>query len=97
VARFQFDALKWGRVSVAVLFVVGALNLAASAVGLAGADAQETTRAVDAVWLVAGALLCLEQIARRSALRKRDPRGSVLGALVAPFARPLIDGGGPRG
>jgi hypothetical protein len=96
VARFQFDALKWGRVSVAVLSVVGALNLAASAAGLAGGDTEEINRAIDAVWLVAGALLCLEQLARRSALRRRDPRGSVLGALVLPLARPLLDAASGR-
>jgi hypothetical protein len=93
VARFQFDALRWGRVSVGVLFVVGGLNFVASILDLAGASAGvgDPARWIDLVWLVIGAGLCLEQFVRRAALARRDPRGSVLGALVMPLARPLLE------
>jgi hypothetical protein len=93
IARFQFDALRWGRVSVGVLFVVGGLNFIASILDLAGspAGAGDPARLIDLVWLVIGAGLCLEQVLRRAALARRDPRGSVLGALVMPLARPLLE------
>jgi len=94
VARFQFDALRWGRVSVGVLFVVGGLNFVASILDLLGGStsAGDVSGVIDLVWLVIGAGLCLEQFLRRAALARRDPRGSVLGALVMPLARPLLEG-----
>ena len=84
--RFGFDPLRWGRASAGVLLAVGGLNafasLAAFAAGLGGVP--------DALWLVAGIALCAEQLVRRKAFERGVPRGSVLGAVVRPFARRLL-------
>lgn len=84
--RFVFDPLKWGRFSVAVLFVVGGLNLVSSLLTFAGGVGGP----VDAVWLAAGAAICAEQFVRRSSISRGRPRGSVLGILVRPLAAPLL-------
>lgn len=84
--RFGFEALRWGRASAGVLLAVGGLNafasLAAFAAGLGGLP--------DALWLAAGVALCAEQLVRRKAFARGTPRGSILGAVVRPFARPLL-------
>lgn len=87
VRELEFDALRWGRVTVAVLLVVGALNVVASALSLA----SDLGGAADAVWLVAGVAICAEQVVRGSAISRKQPRGSVFGVFVRPFARPLLE------
>ncbi|HXM79748.1 MAG TPA: hypothetical protein VOA00_10980 [Thermoanaerobaculia bacterium] len=84
--RYGFELLRWGRVSAAVLFLVGAANVAASLAALAGGVAGST----DVVWLTAGLALCVEQALRWKEIARGRPRGSVLGALVRPFARSLL-------
>jgi hypothetical protein len=84
--RFGFDARRWGRVSVAVLLFVGAANVLASLLAFAG----RAGTAADAVWLAAGLAICAEQLVRRASLARGAPRGSILGAVVRPFAEPLL-------
>lgn len=84
--RYGFELLRWGRVSAATLFLVGASNVVASLAALAGGVAGIT----DVVWLLAGLGLCVEQALRWNEIARGIPRGSVLGALVRPFARSLL-------
>ena len=84
--RYGFEHRRWGRVSAAVLFLVGAANVAASLAALAGGVAGTT----DLVSLTAGLALCVEQALRWKEIARGRPRGSVLGALVRPFARSLL-------
>jgi hypothetical protein len=84
--RFGFEAVRWGRVTAATLFLVGAANALASTVSVAAGRADVS----DVAWLAAGLFLCAEQVARWRALRNGRPRGSVLGWIVRPLARPLL-------
>lgn len=84
--RYGFEVLRWGRMSTGVLFLVGAANVVASLAALAGGVAGTT----DVVWLPAGLALCVEQALRWKEIARGRPRGSVLGALVRPFARSLL-------
>ena len=84
--RYGFELLRWERMSAAVLFLVGAANIVASLAALAGGVAGAT----DVAWLTAGLALCIEQALRWKEIARGRPRGSVLGALVRPFARSLL-------
>ncbi|MCA1610180.1 MAG: hypothetical protein LC780_04740 [Acidobacteria bacterium] len=83
----DFDALKWGRLTAGLLFLVGALNVLASAAAFAGHAAQ----AADLAWLLAGTALCAEQAARCRDISAGRPRGSALGVVVRPFAARLLN------
>jgi hypothetical protein len=84
--RFGMETLRWGRITAILLLVVGGANLAASlALFAAGAG-----RLRDLVWLVAGAGLSIEQIARLREIARGRPAGSLLGALVRPLAGKLL-------
>ncbi len=85
-SRFGFEALRWGRVTAATLFVVGAANALASA----AAFAAGLGGVVDGLWLAAGLALCGEQVFRWGENRLERPRGSALGWIVRPLARPLL-------
>ena len=87
--RFGFDPIRWGRITAGILLAVGALNALASLANAAGGRFG----AGDALWLLAGGALALEQAARWRRLAAGAPAGSVLGMLVRPLARPLL---GPR-
>lgn len=84
--RFDFDALKWGRVSAGLLFLVGALNVLASLAAFAGNAAQ----GADIAWLIAGTALCVEQVVRYRQVAAGTPRGSALGIVLRPFAARLL-------
>ncbi|MEO8431616.1 MAG: hypothetical protein ABI592_08915 [Acidobacteriota bacterium] len=84
--RYGFEALRWGRVTAATLFVVGIANALASLASIAAGVAG----LIDALWLAGGLALCVEQAARWRANRRGDLRGSVLGWIVRPLARPLL-------
>src|SRR5207253_10540081 len=45
----------------------------------------------DFAWLLVGGYLCVEQIVRRRRFGQGHPAGSVLGALVRPLARSLLE------
>ncbi|MEP6769235.1 MAG: hypothetical protein ABJC61_11235 [Acidobacteriota bacterium] len=84
--RYDFDALKWGRITAGLLFLVGALNVLASLAAFAGNLAQ----AGDIAWLIAGTALCSEQAVRYRDISGGKPRGSALGIAVRPFAARLL-------
>jgi hypothetical protein len=87
--RFAFDPIRWGKITAALILLVCGTNAFAAAVNAATGRGS----LADAVWLVAGTLLSIEQIARWRRLRERRPAGSVLGALVRPLARRLLRDG----
>lgn len=85
--HFGFDPFKWGRrSSLLILFVAGANVLISMAAFRSGTDVF-----LDFAALVVGAFFVLEQISRRRRIAAGHPAGSVLGALVRPLARPLIE------
>ncbi|MEP6995818.1 MAG: hypothetical protein ABI968_14945 [Acidobacteriota bacterium] len=85
-ARFGFDPIRWGRLTMGVLILVGGANaliaLMNFGVGAGGF--------IDGFWLLAGGFLCVEQLRRRKLLKAGQPAASVLGALVRPLAKPLL-------
>ncbi len=85
-ARYGFDPWRWGRITAGVLLAVGAANALASLAVLAAGrgDLWDTTG------LVVGGLLAGEQVRRLRLLRRHEPAGSVLGALIRPMAAPLF-------
>ena len=84
--RFQFDPLRWGRLTAAVLLLVAGGNAAVALLNLtAGAF-----RTADALWLPIGGLIAMEQIRRWGRLKRGLPAGSVLGVFVRPLAKPLL-------
>jgi hypothetical protein len=85
-ARYGFDPWRWGRITAGVLLAVGAANALASLAVLAAGRGDLW----DATGLVVGGLLAVEQIRRLRLLRRHEPAGSVLGALIRPMAAPLF-------
>jgi hypothetical protein len=85
-AAYGFDWRKWGRMTVAVLFLLGGDNVLGTLLALAGGLAGPG----DWAWLAGSAALVLEQFVRRAAMARGRPRGSVLGVLVRPFAAPIL-------
>ena len=84
--RFGFDPLKWGRrTSLLILLVAGANILISVA-----AFRSRTDVFLDFAALIIGGLFIAEQIGRRRTIAQGRPAGSVLGALVRPLARPLL-------
>jgi hypothetical protein len=86
--RFGMETLRWGKITAILLLVVGGANLLAS-LALFGAGGGGLG---DLVWLVAGAGLSVEQIARLREIARGRPAGSILGALVRPLAVKLLRG-----
>jgi hypothetical protein len=84
--RYGMDILRWGRITAALLLAIGGLNVVASLAILAAAQGGLG----DFLWLVAGAVLSIEQLARLRELARGRPAGSILGGLVRPLARGLL-------
>ena len=84
--RYGFDAVRWGRITAAVLLAVGALNALASLAVIAAGRGD----LFDGLGLVVGGLLAAEQLRRMRLLSRDEPAGSVLGALIRPMAAPLL-------
>ena len=85
--HFGFDPFKWGRrSSLLILFVAGANMLISIAAFRSGTDVF-----LDFAALVVGGAFVLEQISRRRRMAAGHPAGSVLGSLVRPLARPLLE------
>jgi len=84
--RFGMQTLKWGKVTAILLLAAGGLNVLASLANLAAG----TGGLGDFLWLLAGAAISAEQIARLREIARGRPAGSVLGALVRPLARNLL-------
>ncbi len=96
--HFRFDAVRWGRITSAVLLLVGVGNSLAAVSDLASTHGGLSS----VLGILVGGLLAAEQIHRLRRLGRREPAGSVLGWLVGPLARPLFgvearsDPSGPR-
>ena len=87
--RFDFEPLRWGRLTAIVLLAVGGLNVLASLIAFAaGAGGLG-----DLLWLLGGAALSAEQIVRLRRIAQGKPAGSVFGALVRPTAESLLGSG----
>ena len=86
VRRFGFDALRRGRATAAILLALAVLN---TVVSISAFGAGESVAAAF-FWSLPAAYLAVEQIRRWRALARGEPAGSVLGAIVRPFARPLL-------
>jgi hypothetical protein len=85
--QFAFDPIRWGRLTAAcILFVAGA-NVAISVF----AFLTRTDGFLDFASLLVGGFFVWEQIVRRRRIREGKPAGSVLGVLVHPLARPLLE------
>lgn len=84
--RFGFEPIRWGKVTMAVLSLVGGANALVALMNFGAA----TGRGIDVAWLLVGGLLCVEQLRRRRQLAMSEPAGSILGILVRPLARPLL-------
>jgi hypothetical protein len=84
--RYAFSPIAWGRRSAVTILVLSGLGLLSDLAAFATGKPGLPT--------VASALVALglaaEQIARLVSLR-REPAGSVLGALVRPFAHVIFD------
>ncbi len=84
--RFGFDALGRGRSTAAVLLAAAALNTVVSVSAFGAEDGALAAL----FWSLPAAYLVVEQVRRWRAFARGRPAGSVLGALVRPFARPLL-------
>lgn len=84
--RFGFDAVRWGRITAAVLLAASVLNAIVSLSAYGAGDGVVWS----VVWLLPVGYLAVEQVRRLQALARGEPAGSILGRLVRPFARPLL-------
>ena len=89
--RFGFDAVRWGRITAVVLLAASALNTLVSLAAFGAGDGFLW----EILWLLPVGYLVFEQVQRLKALARGEPAGSVLGRLVRPFARPIIDAPAP--
>ncbi|HSB64289.1 MAG TPA: hypothetical protein VLJ18_09000 [Thermoanaerobaculia bacterium] len=84
--RFGFDGLKWGRISaIFLLIAVGPLALSAFFGYLL------VPQASDLLLLASAGGLSIEQVLRLRKVARRKPAPSILGVLVRPAARRLLD------
>ncbi len=86
VRRFGFDALRRGRATAAFLLAAAVLNTAVSASMFGSRESV----AAELFWSLPAVFLAVEQVRRWRAFARGQPAGSMLGALVRPFARPLL-------
>jgi hypothetical protein len=84
--RFGFDAVRWGRITAAVLLAASVLNALVSLSAFGAGDGIVWS----VIWLLPVGYLAVEQLRRFQALGRGEPAGSILGRLVRPFARPLL-------
>jgi hypothetical protein len=85
--HFAFDPLRWGRLSANLILFVAGANVLISVF----AFLSRTDRFLDFAALLIGGYFIREQMARRRRLRGGKPAASVLGFLVFPLARPLLE------
>jgi hypothetical protein len=85
--RFGFDAVRWGRITAGVLLGASALNTIVSLAAFGAGDGFLWS----ILWLLPVGYLAVEQVLRLKALARGGPAASILGRLVRPFARPLLD------
>ena len=84
--RFGFDAVRWGRITAAVLLAASIANTFFSLSAFGAGDGIFWS----ILWLLPVCYLAVEQIRRLATLARGEPAGSVLGGIVRPLARPLL-------
>jgi len=85
--RFGMEVLRWGKVTAALLLIIGGTNILTSLLLLSAGG-----RGIgDFLWLLAGMGISIEQIGRFRRLQRGQPAGSFLGVLVRPMARRLLN------
>jgi len=85
--RHSFDPLRWGRRSAILVAILAITNVVISL----GMLAQGHDDVWDFAWLLVGGYLCVEQVVRLRRIGQGHPAGSVLGALIRPLARSLLE------
>jgi len=85
---YDFDALKFTKVTIAVVGMFAAINLVLCVLNIA----THVAGPADAWIFLPALLLTLESVLRWSEVRKGEPAGSVLGILTRPFAGKLLQG-----
>jgi hypothetical protein len=85
--RFGFDPLRWGRRTALVLLAACAAN----EIWALREFAQPGGEIGEILWSLPTLLLAVEQVRRWRACAAGRAAGSVLGFLVRPFARPLLN------
>ena len=89
--RFGFDAVRWGRITAAVLLAASVLNTFVSLAAFGAGDGLFWS----VLWLLPVGYLVVEQVKRLKTLARGEPASSVLGRFVRPFARPLLGAPAP--
>ncbi len=85
---YDFDSLKFTRLTVLSVAVLAFANLSVSLINLMTGLATS----LDAWVLIPSGFLLLESFSRWKDLKAGEPSGSILGAVVRPFARKLLQG-----
>ena len=85
---YEFDALKFTRITVISLFILALANLAVSLINLfAGVGTI-----LDGWLLLIAGIVLLESYSRWKDWKRGEPSGSVFGLFVRPFARRILAG-----
>jgi hypothetical protein len=85
---YDFDSLKFTRLTIFVIAILSGANLLVSIINLSAG----VGRGID-VWLVLPAgFLLLESYSRWQDLKRGEPSGSILGRLIRPLAGKLLKG-----
>lgn len=84
---YGFKPLKYTAWTIAVLMLIGAANVAVSAINMFSGVAAPG----DVVWFCCAGYLLIESIVRLRKWLKNEPSGSVLSVLLRPIASRLLD------
>ncbi len=85
---YEFDALKFSRISAILVAVPAGVNLGVSGLNILYGISQP----FDIVIALPAGLLLIESVSRFGDLRKGQPSGSILGMLFRPFAGRILRG-----
>lgn len=83
---YEFKPLKYTAWTILILGTVGGINVVVSFLNITA----HTGGPGEAVWLLGGGYFLLESIIRTQQWLKNEPSGSILGALLQPFAAKLL-------
>jgi hypothetical protein len=85
---YDFDALKFTKITTILLGLLGSLNLLLCLINIF----LRIAKPLDAWVLLPALFLTLESVSRWRDLRNGEPSGSILGNVVRPLARKLLQG-----
>lgn len=85
---YDFDSLKFSKLTIITIAILSISNLIVSFINLTYGVAT----AIDVWLLLPAGFLLLECYSRWTDLKAGEPSGSILGLLVRPFARKLLQG-----